>query len=358
MTESTAQPWQLQDGYLRGVAFDNTFIFGVLFIALTCGFTVLFNPELFAPVLFLDLWLLGYHHVIATYTKLAGTAQDRADNRFYIYILPLLVLASVALIHQLAGIWLIVTIYFFWQWYHYTRQSYGISVFYRRKSGITDSTCPPSLDHMAIWAIPIWGLIHRCSQDIDTFLFLPLWMPDLPAWTSLLTGVIAISITATWFITKLLDYSKGRLFYGQFFFMLSHFVTFYIGYIYIDDINNGWLVANIWHNTQYLLFVWLYNQNRFQSPNNPAPAAFISWLSQSGSLRIISYFGVGIIVTSVFYGSINHFIIQISEGDFMQIMTMTVIAYQTLNFHHYIVDSRIWKARKKSNQLIMQLKET
>ncbi len=30
-----------------------------------------------------------------------------------------------------------------------------------------------------------------------------------------------------------------------------------------------------------------------------------------------------------------------------------VVAFQTVNFHHYIVDSRIWKARKKQHQEVM-----
>jgi hypothetical protein len=34
-----------------------------------------------------------------------------------------------------------------------------------------------------------------------------------------------------------------------------------------------------------------------------------------------------------------------------------VIVFQTINFHHYIIDNFIWKARKKSHQMILKIKE-
>ncbi|NJR71545.1 MAG: alpha/beta fold hydrolase, partial [Synechococcales cyanobacterium CRU_2_2] len=36
------------------------------------------------------------------------------------------------------GLWSIVTLYLYWQWFHYTRQSWGISQVYRRKASVTD----------------------------------------------------------------------------------------------------------------------------------------------------------------------------------------------------------------------------
>lgn len=41
--------------------------------------------------------------------------------------------------------------------------------------------------------------------------------------------------------------------------------------------------------------------------------------------------------------------------DAFKVTMLIVIIYQAFNFHHYIVDSLIWKARKKSNQKVMQI---
>ena len=55
------------------------------------------------------------------------------------------------------------------------------------------------------------------------------------------------------------------------------------------QLNHGWLVLNIWHNAQYILTVWLFNNNRFK------------------------------------------------EG-------------MAINFHYYVVDAVIWKVRRKPVQ--------
>jgi hypothetical protein len=331
-------------------------IFGVMLLAVASGLIVNWKPELFMVVLLADLWLLGYHHVIITFTKLAGTRQDRKDNKFLIYYLPFIVLASVALIYNAIGAIAIVTIYFFWQWFHYTRQAYGISTFYRRKSGIEASSTPVKLDYAAIWAIPIWGIVHRCSQDLDSFLFLPLWTPDIPTSIDAAIGSAAVLITAAWLITKLCDWKKGNIAYAPFFFVLSHHITFFVGYIYIKDVTIGWLVANIWHNAQYILFVWLFNQNRFQNTESREKAPVLHWLCQRNPYRTIAYFAACLAVTTIIYQGLSTGIEIISADNAVRIAALTVILYQTINFHHYIVDGLIWKARKKSHQKIMKIK--
>ncbi len=257
MAEIIKQHWHCEAGWLRSPAYDLTLILGVLGIAVVTGTVVYFNPALFWPVLVVDLWLLGYHHVIATFTKLAGTPEDRKENRFFIYALPPIVLACVALLSQVLGIWSIVTIYFFWQWYHYTRQAYGISAFYRRKSK-TPSNDNPYLFQATLWSVPILGILYRCSQGWDTFLFLPIWMPVIPVEIVAVFAVITFFLVGLWCVLRAIDWYQGRLVFAPTLFMFSHFAAFFTGYVLISDINAGWLVANIWHNAQYILFVWLY----------------------------------------------------------------------------------------------------
>lgn len=347
--------WHMKSGYLNGVVYDHVLVFGVMLLAVISGLTVLWKPELFPIVFFADLWFLGYHHVIATFTKLAGISQDRKDNKFLIYYLPFIVLAGVVALYFTMGIWSIVTVYFFWQWFHYTRQSYGISAFYRRKSGIENSITPERLDYLAIWAVPLWGLVHRCSQGWDSFLFLPVWLPHIPFWVDVLVGAIASLVALFWIVTKIFDLSRGNLAYAPFFFVLSHNIIFFISYIFIPDITIGWLVVNIWHNAQYILFVWLFNQNRFEDKKMKEASSIMYWLCKKTPYRIIAYFALFIGITTIVYGTLGAGIELISKGDTVLIMAISIVLYQTLNFHHYVVDSLIWKARKKSNQKIMKI---
>ena len=82
MEQTLSQPWKMSSAYLLDPLYDNIFIFGVLFLALASGLIVLWDPQLFLPVLFADLWFLKYHHVLSTFTKLAGTRKGIEENRF------------------------------------------------------------------------------------------------------------------------------------------------------------------------------------------------------------------------------------------------------------------------------------
>lgn len=343
-----------EGGWLKEPLFDLLLIAGVLALAIGSGLVVLNNPSLLGPVVFLDLWFLGYHHVIATFTKLAGTADDRQENKFLIYWLPLIVFMVVGLIGAIAGVWLIATIYLFWQWYHYTRQSYGIAAFYRRKADkpVAEN---PWFTQVALWSIPVWGILNRCYQGWDKFLNLPIWLPSVPAEIVALAGTVSLILVSFWLINRFVAWWQGSLPLGQTLFTLSHFIAFYVGYIAIYDINVGWLVMNIWHNAQYILFVWLYNTNRFKK--TPVTGwNWLSWSAQPGAVRALSYFAGCLLMTTLFYGALVSGY-RIVLGDNTALIAMLyIVTFQTLNFHHYIVDSLIWKARKKRNYDVMGLK--
>jgi hypothetical protein len=108
-----------------------------------------------------------------------------------------------------------------------------------------------------------------------------------------------------------------------------------VAYIGIENINYGWLVINVWHNAQYIVFVWLFNNNLFKGQSDPK-ARFLSYISQNG--KGLMYFGVCCSLAVVFY--------QAMEWTLGALLPLVVI-YQTINFHHYIVDSVIWKIRRK-----------
>ncbi len=99
--------------------------------------------------------------------------------------------------------------------------------------------------------------------------------------------------------------------------------------------------GNIWHNAQYIAFVWLYNNNKFKSGTDPA-AEFLSTISQDGNLW--RYLLVCVAISTLAYLAI---------GSLIAAVVAPILVYQTINFHHYIVDSLIWKVRKKPLQETM-----
>lgn len=347
MSDTTITMAPPRIGYLRGPGFDLTFIFGVLALAVLAVATVLYRPDLFMAVVLLDLWILGYHHVIATYTRLCFDAESYRQNRFLILHLPIIVFAVTIGMAAGLGLWVIGSVYLYWQWFHYTRQSWGVGQVYRRKAPQAFEE-PKWLTLSAFYLLPLWGILSRSHQAPETFLGLELRVIPVPGALVEVVGLAAQVALVAWVLWRLRLWTKGHLPIAQTLYLLSHFFIFWLGYLAIRDISIGWLAINVWHNAQYLLFVWFFNNQRFRNGVEPK-ARLLSWLSQSRNVAL--YFLFGLAVTSVVYVSLDLLL-----SDLLAISGAVVVVYMALNFHHYVVDSLIWKARKKPLQKILGLK--
>src|SRR5689334_8750132 len=113
-----------QMGWLRGLSFDAIYILGILAAALVSGWFVITNPGLFPAIFVLNAWLLGYHHVVSTFTRITFDKESLGEHRFLVVWLPLIMLAGVVVAWAIFGSWVLTTTYLYWQWWHYTRQSY------------------------------------------------------------------------------------------------------------------------------------------------------------------------------------------------------------------------------------------
>jgi hypothetical protein len=88
-----------------------------------------------------------------------------------------------------------------------------------------------------------------------------------------------------------------------------------------------------------MLVVWMFNRNRFKG-GVQSEHRWLSTLSQPRN--VAKYFGVTFGLTVLAYFSLNGILIALPAST----LPLTLVAYQTINFHHYIVDSVIWKVRK------------
>ena len=81
--------------WLRNAGFDSAFIGGGVALALLSGTAIVIEPSLFYPILLLDLWVLGYHHVIATFTRLCFDRASFDERRWMIvHLLPMVAVAT------------------------------------------------------------------------------------------------------------------------------------------------------------------------------------------------------------------------------------------------------------------------
>ena len=325
--------------WLRGAKFDVSYIAGLASLALLSGWVVVNNPRLFPAVFVLNGWLLGYHHVISTFTRLTFDGESFKDHKFLVTWLPLIVLSGVALACALFGRWILTTAYLYWQWWHYTRQSYGVSRIYQRKANLNDSI----IHKLIIYAVPTWGILYRSYQAPDTFLFLEVKVVPVSYWLVLVAGVVTVAIVAWWLTEVVKALTQGTLAMAHTLYVATHLCIFGVGYLLITDINHGWLVLNVWHNCQYILTVWMFNNNRFKDGVNPRHR-FLSYLSQRKNL--LTYFAVCLLISTIVYSTISYSLTWIAFATATS-LPLFAIAFQAVNFHHYLVDAVIWKVRRK-----------
>jgi hypothetical protein len=312
---------------------------GVPAVAFLVGCVVIWWPSLFVPILVIDIWLLGYHHVIATYTRLCFDRRSFSEHwPLVVLLLPSVAVATIIMAWSF-GLWTVVSLYFYWQWFHYTRQSWGISRAYRAKDP-NASYEDGWLDHAIFHALPILGILYRSYQDPGVFIGMELRV--IPIASAVLdAAALATSLLLTlWVIRRVQACRHGRLAKVHTLYMTTHFAVFAAAYLLIEDVTYGWLVINIWHNAQYVLFVWLHNTRRFAAGVDRG-ALLLSYISQPGRLWL--YLASCLLIAGIVY----LVILQTLDALLFASLSATIVLYQIVNFHHYIVDATIWKARGK-----------
>jgi len=323
--------------WMRGRRFDLWFIVGVAAIGIAAGCAAVVDHAWVMPLVFADLWLLGYHHVIATYTRLCCDRDSVRAHLGLITWVPVAVLAGVLAVVAASGVWVLMSVYLYWQWWHYTRQSWGVAQVYRRKAG-AGAIGSERLYQAAFYLLPLWGILHRSHQDPGKFLGAELRV--IPVAEPIVTIVGAASVLAlvAFAATRLAAWQRGELPLAHTLYMASHVAVFSVGYLLIPGITGGWLAVNVWHNAQYLLFVWHYNNKRFGGRVDPA-APMLSTLSQTRNVALYALGGFAI--SSALYTGIY---------ELAPTFAVVIIVTQTINFHHYIVDAAIWKVRRRPLQ--------
>ena len=321
-------------GWLVSRPFDLWFSCGLAALVLSSALLLSLQPQLFILVLLFDYWVLSYHHVISTFTRLCFDSESFRANRFLVLQLPLLVLAGILVLVMTVGSWAVATIYFYWQWWHTMRQSYGIAQAYRRKAGglIREN---PHMAELGLYLMPLWGLLHRHQGPIS-FLSLEIHVVPIPRAITDGVALLAIGYLVWWVADRFVAWWQGRLPVAHTLYVLSHWAVFYVAYVALDNLNQGWLVGNLWHTAQYLMFVWMANANRFRNGVDPQHR-FLSTLSQRRNLP--AYFLIFMMISTITYLTVGGIVRSFQS----QAVLAGLVIYQTINFHHFIVDAVIWK---------------
>lgn len=369
------------EGLLRSPRFDGVFLLGSAALALASGLGAYYKPEWLVFILAFDVLVLGSQHVIATYSRICFDKVSFRRHRFLVLVAPWLALAWVAGVFSIGGTSLVTTLYLYVQWFHYVGQGFAVERQYACKSGPPGTAFRPDvLAVLAVAAVPLFGILHRSLEKrlhpekvYLTFNFTP-----LPVTHHIvdLVGSLALVVCLLWGFRQYHRHHTGEVSLAHTVYMVLHWGIFLAGYYLIDDITCGWLVLNVWHNAQYLLMVWLYNNNRFGDRLDPqAP-----WLSALSRKRAVAlYLFVCLALSALFYKAvaiIDGWLVQALIGyeslfrmnpEFFRASGLTdlnlvpnsssigaavaMLSYQVINSHHYMVDAAIWRVGEQDNHV-------
>ena len=197
------------------------FIAGVPAIAIVSGIFVSHFPKYFLLVLMLNLWLLGYHHVISTYTRIASNIESIKQHWILLLPLPLLVFFSVYVLYQSGGAIVLGSLYLYWQWYHYTRQSEGIAKSYGLKCH-DPSFSRTSENRILFYQVPLTSFIYMLSRGQNDFLGIPIFSLELPEQSRYMLLLLSCSGSLIWLLLSVKALSQNRISVMYFCYLLSH----------------------------------------------------------------------------------------------------------------------------------------
>lgn len=331
--------------------FDRILIYGTAAIALALGAVAAISPAMFVAVALIDIWLFANPHLIATISRTGFDRISAKQHWFMLYLLPVIVLLGVTILALAYGVSGLFTFYFVAQAYHVTRQSFGISRAYLRAAG--SAKAHDYLSEGIVYLLPFWGLLHRCAQAPAEFYGYPVELPGVSPAFADAVGFVACAWSVVWAAIQIWQCLNKSLNSNHCMFVASHLLISWLAFVGSQDITQGWLVLNIWHNLQYLQFVWIQNLRRFAEPRisdtSPIQASahsvpsekrqtsYIARLSQKDKLG--QCFAIFVALGALVYQGLTF----VGEQLVWLGMPTVLILHFTLNYHHYLVDGMIWK---------------
>ncbi len=348
--ESTPNP----SSWVRGPAWDLLLLGGGLgFLSLGVFGLYLLNDSYSDSALMLYGFLFGIPHLAATYYRVYLDRRElRAHRVLAIHTPIVLFILILQLVIYLPQEWqpLFFTVWFHWQWWHILRQQYGVARVYQRRQRTSRPELDYWIDLSAIYLIPIWGLANRSNQWWEAvragkpapFLNGEMWMLPLDAVFVWILGVLSVGSAAVFLVRQLQLYRAGEFSLAKFLMILSGMATFGVSMTLIPDFKWGYLALSLWHAVQYIFFVWNYETRKYRAGVDPeAPVA--SWLVQPG--RIWAYLLFLYVVTALIGGALE------SLKSEAQLLPLFVAVMLTLNLHHYLIDTFIWRVRKPKSSV-------
>jgi hypothetical protein len=329
-----------QTPWLRGgLYFETAFLGGTVVFSLFVLLLLDAGVLSFVGTLGVYSLLVAQPHFISTYTRTSFEKKDLRQNVFIIGILPVLVFGALLGLYSLFGLWIYMSLYLYVQWFHFTRQSYGIARFYRAKNGA--ALVDDRLTTLVIYAVPIWGILRWSIRQPETYIGLPVKTFDIPAAIDPYCAAVVYGLILLWLVGRFRQWRSGTLPMAHTIYTLTHIIMFMLCYVYVTVIEYGWLVVGLWHSLQYLIFVWALNEQKALKATAKSQMSFFEKIS---GIKLLPAYALFIFCASflLFEG------FQMLGNALQEALILpALVVVGTIIFHHYVTDAIIWRRPKK-----------
>lgn len=285
--------------------------------------------ELYTILMTVYSLALGFPHVVATHLRLNLDEDCRSRFAWLSWKAPL-VIAGIVAILVVALKWLpyVVFAWFALQTWHANRQNYGIMRRYIRMAQSEPSALVNKTAGALIELFPWAPVLYACMwQDTNyqgyTIAFPALqWLVPLsaPLWTA------AMVLLGVYLACEIREIRAKRFVPGRFLCCVAGSTVSILAWMVSDDLSWGYLVTSLWHSLQYVVYVQAFRSR----PPEGASTAKLPLLKYIGLL-----FGIGVILSILFRGMSYY------------VPAIFAVIHLSMNFHHYLSDTLIWRRQPK-----------
>lgn len=324
--------------YFVNGPFDVLFV-GGLSIA-TCVGLWLFAPRELAvttAVLAASLqWVINWPHFSATLFRLYRRRANVAQYPMTAFVVPVVIALGVA--GSFASPSLIapalVKLFILWSPYHFSGQSFGISLIYARRHGV-------ELDgwaRKALWTFIFFSFVSTLlPSEVSTEgamfygvqyagLGVPRWMPAIAEMVMYASGALLLAFAARWM------FRARRLFPLM---VLLPAATQYVWFVVGPNVETFYVFVPLFHSLQYLPIAWVTHLADSLGEGKGKPSReFV--LTQTVIWSVVNFVGGA----ALFW-----MLPRVASAAGSELMFATGVMLAGVQIHHFFVDGVIWKIR-------------